>query len=230
MNYQQCFAMILVVFSLAACQSETEQSPAPQQAASPPAVAGKTAPGLNKQTPVPAPAPRAIHSTQSLGAAEHPQAPAHQAVVTTPAHSNMPIAVQVSGALAVKHHPTVVSNKQATQTLSADLSALNKCKACHSIKAKIKVGPGLGKGHGIPGVFGRKAGTFPGFKYKFTQYIKPGKAWVWDEEHLRQWECNSRKAIKIFTGDAKARTKMPPQHICNPDKQDAMIAALRSIS
>jgi len=230
MNYQQCFAIILVVFSLVACQSQTEQSPVPQQAASPPAVADKTAPELNKQTPVLAPVPRAIPPRQAIATVEHLQAPAHQAAVTAPEHANMSAAVQVAGVPTAKPHPAVVSNKQTTQTLSADLSVLNKCKACHSIKAKIKVGPGLGKGHDIPGVFGRTAGIFPGFKYKFTQYIKPGKAWVWDEAHLRQWECDSRKAIKIFTGDAKARTKMPPQHICDPAKQDAMIAALRSIS
>ncbi|MDQ6960032.1 MAG: hypothetical protein Q9M27_03295 [Mariprofundaceae bacterium] len=178
MNYWQCFTMILMTTSLTACQSQTEQTPAPRQAANQLAVATQTVPAPNRQASTPSPASSAIPPGQ---------------------------------------------------TVSADLSVLNKCKICHSLGAKAKVGPGLGKGNGIPGVFGRKAGTFPGFKYKFTQYIKPGKAWVWDKAHLRRWDCDSKKAIKVFTGDAKARTKMPPQRICDPSKQDAVIAALTSL-
>jgi len=117
---------------------------------------------------------------------------------------------------------------------NANAKAWSKCKACHNFTAKKKIGPGWGKGdtgHGTqPGVFGRTAGTSPGFKYKFTKYIKPGKAWKWDEAHIRAWDCNSAKAIRDFTGDPSARTKMPPQHVCDPKKQDAIIAFMKSIS
>jgi len=106
---------------------------------------------------------------------------------------------------------------------SSHAAAWGKCKACHNFTNKNKVGPGLA------GIVGRKAGTAPGFKYKFTKYIK-GNAWAWDEAHLRKWMCNSKKAIKVFTGNKKAKTKMPPQKICDPAKQDEVIAKLKSIS
>lgn len=123
----------------------------------------------------------------------------------------------------------LVAGAVAAAPTAADAAAWAKCKACHNFASKKKVGPGLGKGDGIPGVFGRKAGTFPGFKYKFTKYIK-GEPWVWDEAHLRKWMCNSKKAIKEFTGDPKAKTKMPPQKVCDPAKQDEVIAKLKSVS
>ena len=114
-------------------------------------------------------------------------------------------------------------------TTEAHAAAYSKCKACHNFTDKNKVGPGLGKGEGIPGVFGRKAGTHPGFNYKFTKYIK-GDGWTWDEAHLRKWMCNSKDAIKEFTGDDSARTKMPPQKVCDAAKQDEVIAKLKAIS
>ncbi len=80
------------------------------------------------------------------------------------------------------------------------------CKMCHDFTTgKNKIGPSL------KGILGRKAGTYPGYKYKFTKYIK-GEPWVWTEEKLRKWDNNSEKAIKEFTGNPKARTLMPPQH------------------
>jgi len=96
-----------------------------------------------------------------------------------------------------------------------------KCKACHKFTTKNNIGPGL------QGVVGRKAGTNPAFKYKFTKYIK-GDAWTWDEEHLRKWILNSKKAIKEFTGNKKAKTKMPPQHV-KGKKADAVIAFLKGL-
>ncbi|RME81604.1 MAG: cytochrome C, partial [Zetaproteobacteria bacterium] len=111
----------------------------------------------------------------------------------------------------------------------AGAAAWQKCKVCHNFNDKAKVGPGLGKGPNAPGVFGRKAGTFPGFRYMFTQYIK-GEPWVWDEAHLRKWMCNAKKAIQEFTGDPNAKTKMPPVKICDKAAQDEVIAKLKEIS
>jgi len=90
--------------------------------------------------------------------------------------------------------------------VSAEAGAGVSCKMCHDFTTgKNKIGPSL------KGIIGRKAGTYPGFKYKFTKYIK-GEPWVWTEEKLRKWDNNSEKAIKEFTGNPKARTLMPPQH------------------
>ncbi len=112
----------------------------------------------------------------------------------------------------------------------AQAAAWKRCLTCHNFTDRSKVGPALGKGPKAPGVFGRKAGTLPGFRYLFTKYIEPGKRWVWDEAHLRKWMCNSKKAIREFTGNPDARTKMPPQKVCDKAAQDEVLAKLREIS
>ncbi len=105
--------------------------------------------------------------------------------------------------------------------VTAQAGAEARCKACHSFGDKNGVGPGL------KGVYGSKAGTHPGYRYKFTKYIK-GEPWVWDDEHLRAWLDNSKKAVKEFTGNPKAKTKMNPQHI-KGKKADEIIAFLKTL-
>ena len=122
------------------------------------------------------------------------------------------------------------SVEQATQA-TASTSTANKvvgttwkrCAVCHNFTHTPKVGPGLA------GIIGRTAGTESNFNYRFTKYIK-GKAWVWDEAHLKKWMCDSKKAIKAFTGDENAQTKMPSQHVCDPADQESVLSKLRSIS
>lgn len=97
--------------------------------------------------------------------------------------------------------------------------AEGKCKACHDFGTKNKVGPGL------KGIVGRKAGTAPGFKYSDSL---ANANWVWDEDHLRKWIENSKEAIKEFTGDPKAKTKMPPQKVKGA-KADEVIAFLKTL-
>ncbi|RLL53723.1 cytochrome C [Mariprofundus sp. EBB-1] len=104
--------------------------------------------------------------------------------------------------------------------MSAQAAAWGKCKGCHNFTEKNKVGPGL------KGVVGRAAGSMEGFKYK-PALAKGG--WNWDEDHLRAWMCNSKKAIKEFSGDDHAKTKMPPQKICDAAKQDEVLAKLKSL-
>lgn len=99
-------------------------------------------------------------------------------------------------------------------------SLARKCKACHNFSDKKKVGPGL------KGVFGRKAGIMPDMKYGVA--LAAG-GWVWDEAHLAAWICNSKQAIKTFSGNASARTKMGPQRICDPAKQADLIAYLKTL-
>lgn len=116
----------------------------------------------------------------------------------------------------------------------ADAEAWAKCKSCHNFTPKNSNGPGLGKGmvdgKMEPGVYMRTAGTHPDFRYKFTKYIPADKAWKWDEAHLRKWMCNSKDAVKEFTGDSKARSKMPPQHVCDKAEQDEVLAKMKEIS
>jgi cytochrome c len=103
---------------------------------------------------------------------------------------------------------------------TAKASAWGKCKACHHFSEKKKVGPGL------KGVMGRHVGAMKDMKY--SKALAHGD-WVWDEAHLRKWICNSKKAVKEFTGNDHAKTKMPPQKICDAAKQDEVIAKLKSL-
>jgi len=107
-------------------------------------------------------------------------------------------------------------------TATAEASALGKCKACHHLDSdKKKVGPGL------KSVFGRKNGQMADMRYSKSMSDHAGE-WTWDEAHLAKWVCNSKDAMKEFTGDDHARTKMPPQKKCG-DKADAVIAALKAL-
>jgi len=103
------------------------------------------------------------------------------------------------------------------------LIVARKCAVCHNFDAKKKMGPGLA------GMFGREAGSVAGFSYKFTAFIQPGKAWRWDEAHLSAWVCDSAKAVKNFTGDDSAKTKMGAQRICDPTAQTDLIAFLKTL-
>ncbi len=97
-----------------------------------------------------------------------------------------------------------------------------KCKTCHNFTAKKKVGPGL------KGVVGRPVASMEGFKYSKSLKANAGK-WNWDEDHLRKWMCSSKNAVKEFTGDEHAKTKMPPQKVCDKEKQDKIIAFLKGL-
>jgi len=88
---------------------------------------------------------------------------------------------------------------------SAQAQAERRCQICHDFTTgENKIGPSL------KGIIGRRAGTYPGYDYTFTKYIK-GKPWVWTEEKLRKWDNDSQRAVKEFTGNPKAKTKMPRQ-------------------
>jgi len=95
-----------------------------------------------------------------------------------------------------------------------------KCQACHNFTDKKKVGPGL------KGVFGRKAGIMPDMRY--SKALKAG-GWVWNEKNLHMWDCDSRKAIKVLSGNPSAKTKMPPQHICDAAKLADLTAFLKTL-
>lgn len=105
-------------------------------------------------------------------------------------------------------------------TTEAMASPEGKCKACHNFTTKDKVGPHL------KGVVGRLAGH-SGFK-KHSKALK-NATWIWDEEKLLKWVCNSKDAIKEFTGDPHAKTKMPPQKMCG-EKGKKVVEFLKSIS
>jgi len=172
-----------------------------------------------------------------LQAIQKPPAPRHPQQSAMPSMKPEPVPAAAMPSPSKMQQPpgkTVPTGmKESINTATAGTQVVGttwkKCVSCHSFDVATKVGPGLGKGDGIAGVFGRKAGASPGFRYKFTKYIK-GDVWTWDEEHLRKWMCNSKKAIKEFTGDASAKTRMPAQRICKPADQDSVLSKLKSVS
>jgi len=98
-------------------------------------------------------------------------------------------------------------------------SLAKRCISCHDFGMKDKVGPHL------KGVFNRAAGQ-SGFK-KHGAALKTAN-WTWDEAHLLKWLCDSKAAIKEFTGDVSAKTKMPKQKMCGAKGND-IVAYLKTI-
>jgi cytochrome c len=82
----------------------------------------------------------------------------------------------------------------------------NHCGICHTIE---RDGPPR-QGPNLAGVFLRKAGTLPGFRYS------PGFAqaeFVWDDEHLDTWLADPQKlipgaAMKYRQADPAIRSKI----------------------
>ena len=91
----------------------------------------------------------------------------------------------------------------------------NKCKACHTIKpGKNRVGPSL------HGVFGRKAGTAPKYKYLGLK----GANWTWNEKLLMEYLKNPKAFVKKR---GKKRTKMVFK-LTNKKQREDVIAYLKT--
>ncbi len=89
------------------------------------------------------------------------------------------------------------------------------CQACHTVisGAPTLIGPNL------HGVFGRKAGSLPGFNY--TDGMKAA-GWTWDPEHLDVWLTNPAKTVP--------GTKMTFAGLPNPKDRIDVIAYLKVAS
>ena len=100
------------------------------------------------------------------------------------------------------------------QDAAAGAKVFAQCKACHQIgeNAKNAVGPVLN------GLFGRKAGTIPGYSYSTAN---KDSGITWDEATFREY-------IK----DPKAKipgTKMAFPGLKNPKQVDDVVAYLKQI-
>jgi len=143
------------------------------------------------------------------------------------------LAVALKPAATVKNSelkmPAVVANPTtdivtATNTPAGDMvkgkALARKCMACHAFSDKKKMGPGL------KAIVGRKAGSMAGMNY--SEALAAG-SWSWNEQNLAGWLCDSKAAVKALSGDAKAKTKMPAQRICEADRQADLIAFLKTL-
>lgn len=96
----------------------------------------------------------------------------------------MLLALSLVAALAVVSGPALAGGDAAKGK-----KVFAKCKACHALaEGKNKIGPSL------YGVFGRKAGTAPGFK-RFSPAIKKSGV-VWDAETLDKYLAKPKDFIK----------------------------------
>ncbi len=96
----------------------------------------------------------------------------------------MLLALSLVAALAVASGPALAGGDAAKGK-----KVFAKCKACHALaKGKNKIGPSL------YGLFGRKAGTAPGFK-RYSPAIKKSGV-VWNAETLDKYLAKPRAFIK----------------------------------
>lgn len=148
-----------------------------------------------------------------LSACGPSSAPPPSAPATTPAQAPPappgPTPEQIAAALATLPAPYNagdVDNGHAKFAL---------CMACHTVAAG---GPNM-TGPNLHGIFGRKAGTAPGFSY--SDALKAA-GWTWDAEHLDNWLSGP---AKVLPG-----TKMTFAGLPNPKDRIDVIAYLKVAS
>ncbi len=88
-----------------------------------------------------------------------------------------------------------ITGLSAGQSLAQDAAAgekvFAKCKACHVVEDdKNKIGPSL------KGLFGRTAGTHPGFKYSKAMIDAGAAGLVWDEAKLKEYLHSPKAMVK----------------------------------
>jgi len=136
------------------------------------------------------------------------------------ATSVAPAAKPVAPATTATPIATSAPQAAATGDVAKGKALSRKCQACHNFTDKKKVGPGLA------GVYNRKAGSMADMKY--SDALTAG-TWSWDAEHLAAWVCDSKAAVKTFSGNPAATTKMTTLRICDPTQQGDLIAYLKTL-
>lgn len=88
------------------------------------------------------------------------------------------------------------------QDANAGKAAYGQCIACHSIDGSMGAGPSL------KGIGGRKAGSFPGFRYSRAMKAAPHN---WDAQTLDAYLANPQKLVPgnvmPFSGVADAKQR-----------------------
>ncbi|MDD9878445.1 MAG: c-type cytochrome [Magnetovibrio sp.] len=96
----------------------------------------------------------------------------------------------------------------------------NKCKACHTLTAQNRVGPGLA------GSVGRKCGSAKGYKYGKGYQKACDKGFTLDEAFLMDYLKDPSKKLSAVAGK-KVRSKMAFK-LKKEDQRKAVIAFLKS--
>ena len=95
----------------------------------------------------------------------------------------------VAAALLVAVGALAAGTARAEGDAAAGAKVFKKCATCHTLAkgARHKIGPNL------YGLFDRKAGKAPGFRYSKRLAAAD---FAWDDERLDAWLANPRKVIK----------------------------------
>ncbi|HEY2179761.1 MAG TPA: cytochrome c family protein [Caulobacteraceae bacterium] len=149
----------------------------------------------------------------ALAACSKPAAPSGEAVAPSAAPSEAA--------------PPVLTDAQ-KKTLLAELPAAYQsadlangeakfaiCKTCHTVVQ----GGGVMTGPNLFGIFGRKAGTSPGFAY--SDGLKT-LGITWDADRINQWIANPRAMVPV--------TKMTYIGMENPKDRTDLVAYLKTVT
>ena len=98
----------------------------------------------------------------------------------------------------------------------------NKCKACHRLEAgKKAIGPSL------HGVFGRAAGSLPGYNYSKDFEAARAKGLVWGDETFKGYIENPKKYLGKVLGKSQGRTKMAFAGLKREKDREDLLAFLK---
>jgi cytochrome c len=89
--------------------------------------------------------------------------------------------------------------------------AFKQCQTCHVIQAAdgtLLAGKAGKTGPNLFGVIGRKAGSYPDFKYGDSMIAAGEKGLMWNEDEFTTYTKDPTAFLKEYLSDPKARGKM----------------------
>ena len=104
----------------------------------------------------------------------------------------------------------------------AGAKVFKKCKGCHTLKGKHRVGPTL------EGIIGRTAGTADGYKFSKDMKAAGAKGLVWNEETLAAYLKKPKNWLGEYLGKKKAETMMAFNGIKKDKQIEDLIAHLKA--
>ncbi len=116
--------------------------------------------------------------------------------------------------------------------IEAGKKVFNQCQTCHVVadaSGEVLAGRNAKTGPNLYAVFGRKAGSYPDFKYGDDMIAAGEKGLVWDEASFVEYVANPSKFLQGYLGDPKAKGKMQFQ-LKKPEDIANVYAFLASLS